>query len=358
MPKLLAAAVNDRVAYNRLVACVGRYSLATTSQTELRLHRLVQTVIHARLGLTGEQTWAATAVDVIRAAFPNTSWEVASWRECERLLPHLLATTAHAQRLNVAGEKVGWLLDRASAYLRVRRPSTNRPGLSPNRQSDVTTIALGADHPEAAWRHDELGRVLQELGDLAGAREHLERALRIGEAAFGPDHSSVAIWRGGLGRVLQELGDLAGAREHLERALRIGEAAFGSDHRGVGVRRNNLGSVLKELGDLAGAREQFEQALRISEAALGPDHPVVGVGRNNLGSVLRELGDLAGARDQLEWALRISEAALGPDHPDVSVRRSNLGSVLRELGIWQVPVSSSSRRYGSARLLSAPTIRG
>ncbi|GAA1562274.1 hypothetical protein GCM10009827_099730 [Dactylosporangium maewongense] len=49
LPEPLRTAVRDRLAYNRLVAAVGRYSLATASGGELRLHRLVQAVIHARL---------------------------------------------------------------------------------------------------------------------------------------------------------------------------------------------------------------------------------------------------------------------------------------------------------------------
>jgi hypothetical protein len=41
---------------------------------------------------------------------------------------------------------------------------------------------------EVAWRCDTLGRVLRELGELAGARVQYERAVTIGEATFGPDH--------------------------------------------------------------------------------------------------------------------------------------------------------------------------
>ena len=43
-----------------------------------------------------------------------------AWRACQRLLPHVLAATEHAERLGVAGEETGWLLDRAAAYLRGR----------------------------------------------------------------------------------------------------------------------------------------------------------------------------------------------------------------------------------------------
>ncbi len=40
---------------------------------------------------------------------------------------------------------------------------------------------------------NNLAGVLQDQGDLAGARERFERALEIDEAAYGPDHPTVAI---------------------------------------------------------------------------------------------------------------------------------------------------------------------
>jgi len=43
-------------------------------------------------------------------------------------------------------------------------------------------------------------------GDLAGARTHYERALKIGQATLGPDHPNVAIFRRNLEDVVQQLG--------------------------------------------------------------------------------------------------------------------------------------------------------
>ena len=196
------------------------------------LHRLVQAVIRARLGEAGERAWAEAAVNLLRAAFPNESWEVSSWPECELLLPHLLAAAGHAERLGIAGEAASWLLDRASTYLRERGQYRQAKPLA-ERGITIAEAALGPDDPEVAWRRDALGRVLRALGDFSGAREQYERALAIGEAALGPDDPDVAMWRSNLGVVLRDLGDLPGAREQFERALAIGEAALGPDHPDV-----------------------------------------------------------------------------------------------------------------------------
>jgi tetratricopeptide (TPR) repeat protein len=334
LPEELAEVVSDLLAYNRMLAAVGRYSLATVTPTAVSMHRLVQAVIQARLGNEGERRWAETAVGLLYESFPDESWEVPTWPTCQRLLPHLLAVADHAERLGVAGEQAGWLLDRASTYLRERGQYRQARPIA-ERALRATEAALGQADPEVAGRYDTLGRVLHDLGDLAGARVQYERAVAISEAALGPEHPDVATWRNNLGLVLNDLGDQEAARAQLERALAISEAALGPDHPYVAVRRSNLGNVLHTLGDLAGARAQLERALVISETALGPEHPDVAVRRNSLGDVLWDLGDLEGARAQFERAVVISEAALGPDHPTVAIWRGSLGGVLWALGDLQ-----------------------
>ena len=146
--------------------------------------------------------------------------------------------------------------------------------------------------------------MLQDLGDLAGARTQYERALAISEAALGPDHPNIGTVRNNLGGVLQALGDLAGARTQLRAgAGRSARRPSAPTTPTSASARNNLGGVLQDLGDLAGARTQYERALADQRGALGPDHPDVGIRRNNLGLVLQDLGDLAGARTQYERAL-------------------------------------------------------
>jgi tetratricopeptide (TPR) repeat protein len=331
LPDELGGVVSDVLTYYRLLGAVGRYSLATVTPTSLAVHRLVQAVIQARLSPEGERAWAEAAVGLLYKSFPGESWEVATWQRCGELLPHMLAAAGHAERLGVAGEQAGWLLHRASIYLRERGLYWQARPVAEQALA-LTEAALGPESEQVAWCCDELGQLLRQLGELAGGRAKLERALAIGVVALGPDHPDVATWRGNLGDAMRELGDLEGARAQFERALAIKEATLGPDHPEGGAFHGGLGSVLQDLGDLAGARAQLERALAMSEAALGPNHPSVATWRNNLGNVLQDLGDLAGAKTQYERALAISEATLGPNHPSVAILRNNLGDVMRELG--------------------------
>ena len=328
---VLAGVVADEMLLDDAIAALRRYSLLERSEDSLSVHRLVQIVACDRLSDDERKKCAEAAVRVVNAAFPQDSDDVRTWAVCARLLPHALAAAEFAERLELAPEATGRLLNQAGLYFRGRAQYAEAKQAF-ERALRICEATLGPDHSTVATYVNNLGQVLQDLGDLAQARQCIERALRIDETAFGPDHPQVAIYVNNLGGVLKELGELAQARQCFERALRIDEAACGLDHPTVAIRVNNLGGVLKDLGELAQARQCYERALRIGEAAHGPDHPQVAIYVNNLGLVLSALGDLPQARQCYERALRIDEAVLGPNHPKVAVEVNNLGGVLKVLG--------------------------
>ena len=66
---------------------------------------------------------------------------------------------------------------------------------------------------------------------------------------YGPDHPSVAIRVNNLGVVLQDLGDHAGARAAFERALAIRERFLPADHPSIQAARGNLATVKREMGE-------------------------------------------------------------------------------------------------------------
>ena len=187
-------------------------------------------------------------------------------------------------------------------------------------------------NPSTAASLSNLGLVLQDQGDLAGARALHERALAIREAALLPDHLNIASSLNNLGGVLQAQGDLAGARALHEQALAIREAVLPLGHPSIAISLGHLASVLRDQGDFTSARALFERALAICEAALPPVHPDVASSLDNLATVLQAQGDLAGARALYERALAIREAVLPPDRPDVASSLNNLATVLQDQG--------------------------
>jgi tetratricopeptide (TPR) repeat protein len=294
LPEPLAGATADQAALAELIGALRRYSLIKVTGDGLSTHRLLQAVIRENLDVGAQQQWAAAATGLLRDSFPEESDDVRTWPACQRLLPHVLAATGHAERLSVqaALEDTSLLLDRAAAYQRGRAQFIQAKAWLEQALA-IDEIIHEPNDPNLAAAHSNLGLVLQDLGQFQGAKTHHEQALAIAEAAYGPDRPEVAAARGNLGVVLRDLGDFTGAKAQFERALAIDEAAYGPDHPNVGIDRNNLGMVLRDLGDFTGAKAQFERALAIAEAAYGPDHPNVAIIRDSLAELERSEADHA-----------------------------------------------------------------
>ena len=97
-------------------------------------------------------------------------------------------------------------------------PARGRPTSGRSRS---TRRSFGPDHPKVAIRRQQPGLGAAGPG-RSGRRAGRPSSGRWGSTrrTFGPDHPNVAIRVNNLGRVLQDLGDLAGARAAFERALR------------------------------------------------------------------------------------------------------------------------------------------
>jgi tetratricopeptide (TPR) repeat protein len=78
-------------------------------------------------------------------------------------------------------------------------------------------------HPDTAASINNLGALLRDQGDFAGARSLCERALAIREKVLGHEHPHTAMSLDNLANLLRDQGDLARAKPLLERALTIRE---------------------------------------------------------------------------------------------------------------------------------------
>jgi tetratricopeptide (TPR) repeat protein len=331
LPKPLAAAVGDRLELPQVLRALRRYSLATVTSDTLSVHRLVQAVVRYALDPALARMWAAAAVGLVRASFPDQAHDVEAWPAAARLLSHALAATDHADLLGADPPATAGLLEDAGRYLTGRAEHTQAKTLH-ERALSIRETELGPHDPDTADSHQNLGVVLRELGDLKAARTHHERALAIFEARLGPAHPRTATSLQNLARDLHLQGDLDGSRALHERALAIREARLGPDHPDTAFSLNNLAAVLHDQGDLDGAGPLVQRALAIREARLGPDHPLTAASLTYLGDVLHAQGDLDGARALHERALAIREPRLGPDHPTTAYTLSNLARVLYAQG--------------------------
>jgi len=328
LPEPLASVVKDRLELDKAVAALRRYSLIEATGGLLSVHRCVQAVTRDRLDEEGRKRWAGAAVKLLDGAFSFDENEVKTWALCSPLLPHALAAAGHAEKLEVAHEVVGHLLNETGEYLRkIAEFTESKSALERALKIDEKTF--GPDHPEVAIRINNLGLVLQAQNDMEGAKKCFKRAIKIGEKTLGANHPQVAIYINNLGLVLRAQGDLDGAKKLYEEAVTIGETTLGLDHPQVAIYLSNLGTVLHAQNDMEGAKKNLERAIKIGEKTLGLDHPQVAIYLSNLGSLLKDQGDLQGAKKLIERALKIEEKVFGPDHPNVAIRINNLGLVLQ-----------------------------
>jgi tetratricopeptide (TPR) repeat protein len=107
--------------------------------------------------------------------------------------------------------------------------------------------ALVVEYPELPGALAALGRLRQEDGDTAGARELFQRALRLEPGNFTALH--------GLGRILLEEENYAEALIHLDRALAV--------ERGFSYAYADRARARAALEDWTGAAADLDEAVRL-----------------------------------------------------------------------------------------------
>ena len=107
VPESLSGVVKDLFTLNKTLGALKRYSLIEVTnrshtglpmtESAISVHKLVQTVVRENLEEKAKKQWAETALQLVAAAFPFDENDPKTWPDSERLLPHVLATTSHAE---------------------------------------------------------------------------------------------------------------------------------------------------------------------------------------------------------------------------------------------------------------------
>ena len=216
------------------------------------------------------------------------------------------ATCANANR---ASEAIGFA-ERAMAA------AARRPGDRALRAAALTALS------------DSL-RV--EAKDLVRARSSADEAI----ALLRDDparRTELAAALNNLGLVLQDLGELDAGIRALEEAIAIGiETGRDGEYRAT-FELHNLSGVERGLGRLDDAERHGRQALAIVERLAGPSHPHRAVILGNLALVKRAGKQFAEGEALQREALATLERAGQGASPDAAIGRLNLSSLLRDQG--------------------------
>jgi tetratricopeptide (TPR) repeat protein len=310
-----------------------RAAAADVDEPGVSVHRLVQSVVRARLQAANAFRNALTQMQKrLVDLFPEASYDNSEqWPICARLLPHALALCGHAKAEAGGGESRELatnyieLATRAAEYLHGRSSFDAAAVLYADGLAAAETL-FGRDAVETVRLETRLGNLFYNVGKLKLA-EPLLRKASASTCVEPADRAAIAT---SLAELLRATGRAAEAEPLLREAIADSEGLLGRAHPDVVVRLNNLARVRQELGDLGEAEALFREAIEAGEASLGRAHPLVGDRLNNLAKLLQDKGRLDEAEALYRESIANGETALEPLSPKLAIRRQNLANLLRD----------------------------
>ncbi len=130
---------------------------------------------------------------------------------------------------------------------------------------DLQTGLHGAAHASAIGARRTLGNALAEAGQLEEAKAEHMAVLEGFTALLGPEAAEVGRSAAAVGTVLLELGELAEAETHLQRAVVSLESAYGKDHHTLATPLGYLGIAQRRLRVFERARRTYERYIVVAQ---------------------------------------------------------------------------------------------
>jgi hypothetical protein len=199
LPGPVAALVASPRALDQALALLRRFSLVEREDGVLRVHRLVQAVARDALAPEPRNTLAKAAVAWARAVFSYDPEDPQVGRITTRIVEQILALSELAECVESAGSGLVPALGDLSHYLTLTSQGTRAREAA--IRATMVAEALAVD-PTNAWAQrdlsvslDRLGDVEMQAGNLAAARPHYDRGLKVREALAAADLTSARAQR-------------------------------------------------------------------------------------------------------------------------------------------------------------------
>lgn len=297
-----------------------RLSLVDREADVVRVHRLVQDVVRARMTATAR---AGRLEAVVRTcvAPPVDDGSVP-----DSLAPHLVGLAAHAEALGTVPCGLVDALSTAAARQAER-------ALYPAAEHVLRTALRLHGAGDLAVRGRlicELGQVLDAAGRLGPALALHREAVRILDATVADDDVVLACAYNRLGHVLNCADDAPAAIDAHRRALLVLRRAHRDDL--VPAVLIDLGFTLWGVHRLGAAQEAFRAGRELLESQGHRDGRDWANATGGLGMVEQDAGRLDEAVAHQRTAIAAFTRICGPDHPDTAQAMDKLGYALRLQG--------------------------
>ncbi|GGM09790.1 cytochrome c [Streptomyces fumigatiscleroticus] len=354
--------LREPIKLNRAVRDLSQFSLVRVDPRSdtLQMHRLLQTVLLAKLSAEQRERMRDAAHQLLSSAKPGSYASSLEWRSYQALLPHVLTSQAVTSSdtwvrelvydtalflyywgdhqgaallgeqawtawLAASGEEDVWVIRMARSYAFLLRqigritesiPLTER-ALEVSRRIDMDPEDLIQSLCEMADARRYQGR-FQEARDLGREATELARSL------YGPEDLATLRATHSWTVDLRLCGQFREAQVLDEENARQREQQLGPESYFTLNTLNGLCDDIREAGDYPGAHDFQEEVHRRTRAALGEDNPLTLRVARSLAVCRRRNGELAEAAKLSEETLRSFHARYGPDHADSLATATNL----------------------------------
>jgi tetratricopeptide (TPR) repeat protein/transcriptional regulator with XRE-family HTH domain len=298
----------------------------------LSIHRLMQAVLRERMSTQEQTLWLERAIRALNAAFPEATHD--AWKQCERLLPHVLACTTTIILGPFGDQALVEVLRKAADYLRECALHEQARPLY-QQALHIGEQVFGTDHLALVPVLSGLAHLFVEQGHYEQAEPLYLQALHIGKQAGGTEHFALTHPLSGLARLHKEQGNFEQAEVLYQQALQIGEQAWGLEHPFVALTLSHLASLSKDQGNFELAERLLKRALLMQEQVLGLEHPEIATSLNSLAIVYWRQGKYSQAESFYQRALHIREQTLGSEHPLLARPLNNLAIIYAEQGKYE-----------------------
>jgi tetratricopeptide (TPR) repeat protein len=296
------------------------------ARKDATMYRAAKFVRRNAVAVTAAVLIAATLVGGIAA----TTWQaVKARRESRRADAQAAAARAVTQFLQ------NDLLAQAS-FRAQGAGVTADPNLTVRTALDRASERIAgrfADEPliESAIRHT-IGVTYSDLGLLAQAQPHLERALELRRQTLGPADAETLNTARRLGWVLHLEGHNQAAEPILTEVLAQQERQLGPNNGDVAETLNMLASTLSSGGRRREAIDVAVRVVEIQRRVYGAEHPETLVAMNNLAVTYSNDGRYAAAEAIGKSLVEIKRRVLGNDDPSTLTSMNNLALSYRNQG--------------------------
>lgn len=341
--------LRESIKLNRAVRDLSQFSLVKVDPRAdtLQMHRLLQTVLLAKLGPQEREQMRDAAHQLLSAAKPGPYGSSLEWRAYQALLPHILTSQAVTSTDTYVRELVydtAWFLyywgDHEGAADFARQAWS--AWLAASGEEDIHVIRMAK----------AFAFLLRQIGQIAESIPLIEKAMEVSRRIeVDPEDLIDALCETADARRYQ--GRFEEARDLGREATELARSLFGADDPTTLRATHSWCVDLRLCGQFKEALPLDQENARQRELLFGPASFFTLNTLNGLSVDMREGGDYQGARDFQEDAHRRARSAFGEEHPltlriarNLAVCRRRDGALAEAAKLAEETLRRFVSRYG------------